>query len=69
MLDLDPEDNFVAPEGASNDCCILFRGGDEECQIVQEAMDEMGWTSDTEEGLQAMNDLMSEMIELQPSNN
>lgn len=69
MLDLDPDDNFVAPEGASNDCCILFRGGDEECQTVQKAMDDMGWTADTEEGLQAMNDLMSEMIELQPSNN
>lgn len=69
MLDLDPSDDFVAPDGASNDCCILFRGGDEECQTIQNAMDEMGWTADTDEGLQAMNDLMSEMIDLQPSNN
>ena len=69
MLDLDSSDDFVAPEGASNSCCILFRGGDEECETVQKAMDDMNWTDETEEGIQAMNDLMSEMIKLQPSSN
>lgn len=69
MLDLDSSDDFVASEGASNSCCILFRGGDEECETVQKAMDDMNWTDETEEGIQAMNDLMSEMIKLQPSSN
>ncbi len=67
QLEMDPSDDFVAPEGNPNTCCILFRGGDSLCQIIQGAMDEMGWTSDTEEGLKAMNDLMTEMIALQPS--
>lgn len=67
QLEMDPSDDFVAPEGNPNTCCILFRGGDSLCQIIQGAMDEMGWTADTEEGLKAMNDLMSEMIALQPS--
>lgn len=66
-LDLDATDDFVAPEGSPNTCCILFRGGDAECQTIQSAMDEMGWTNETEEGLTAMNDLMTEMIALQPS--
>lgn len=69
MLDLDKDDDFKAPEGASNSCCILFRGDDEECKTVQKALDEMGWTDKTDEGLQKMNDLMSEMIKLQPSSN
>lgn len=69
MLDLDDDDDFVAPEGSPNTCCILFRGDDELCEIIQGAMDSLGWTNETEEGLQAMNDLMSEMIVLQPSNN
>lgn len=67
QLDLDPADDFVAPEGNPNTCCILFRGGDSLCQIIQGALDEIGWTNSTEEGLKAMNDLMSEMIALQPS--
>ncbi|MCD7864890.1 MAG: transporter substrate-binding domain-containing protein [Clostridiales bacterium] len=69
MLDLDEDDNFVAPEGSPNTCCILFRGDDELRDIIQGAMDDLGWTNETEEGLQAMNDLMSEMIAIQPSNN
>lgn len=67
QLELDPDDNFVAPEGNPNTCCILFRGGDSLCQIIQGAMDEIGWTNETEEGLKTMNDTMSEMIALQPS--
>lgn len=67
QLDLDPNDNFVAPEGSPNTTCILFRGGDSLCEIIQAAMDGIGWTNETEEGLQAMNDLMTEMVELQPS--
>lgn len=67
QLELDPSDDFVAPEGNPNTCCILFRGDDSLCQIIQEAMDELQWTNETDEGLKAMNDLMSEMIKLQPS--
>lgn len=67
QLDLDEDDDFVAPEGSPNTCCILFRGGDEECETIQGALDALGWTNETEEGLAAMNDLMSEMIDLQPS--
>lgn len=67
QLELDPADDFVAPEGNPNTCCILFRGDDPECKTVTEAMKSMGWTNETEEGLKAMNDLMSEMIDLQPS--
>lgn len=67
QLDLDADDNFVEPEGSSNTCCILFRGDDSLRDIVQGAMDDMGWTDQTEEGVQAMNDLMTEAIDLQPS--
>lgn len=69
VLELDADDDFTPPEGSTNDCCILYRGGDKECDTVTEAMAAMGWTSDTDEGLQAMDDLMMEMIELQPSSN
>lgn len=67
QLEMDPTDDFVAPEGNPNTCCILFRGDDSLCQIIQGALDNIGWTNETEEGLQNMNDLMSDMIELQPS--
>lgn len=67
QLELAADDNFVAPEGNPNTCCILFRGGDSLCQIIQGALDEMGWTNETEEGLNAMNEMMAEVIELQPS--
>lgn len=67
MLDLDKEDSFVAPEGQSNSCCILFRGDDPECAEIQAAMDAMGWTSETDEGQAAMDELMSKMIAMQPS--
>ena len=67
MLDLDKDDNFVAPEGQSNSCCILFRGDDPERDEIQAAMDSMGWTAETDEGQAAMDDLMSRMISLQPS--
>lgn len=67
MLDLDKDDNFVAPAGQSNSCCILFRGGDPECAEIQAAMDSMGWTSETEEGQAAMDELMSRMIAMQPA--
>lgn len=67
QLELDSDDDFVAPEGSPNNCCILFRGGDPECEIIQGALDSLGWTNETGEGLAVMNALMSEMIELQPS--
>ena len=67
MLDLDKDDNFVAPEGQSNSCCILFRGDDPERDEIQTAMDSMGWTSETDEGQAAMDELMSRMISLQPA--
>lgn len=63
MLDLSEED-FVEPEGASNDCCICFREGDELRDTVKDAMDKIGWNDETK-----MNDLMDEMVELQPSAN
>jgi len=69
VLELADDDDFTPPEGSTNDCCILYRGGDKECDVVSEAMAAMGWSADTDEGLQAMDDLMMEMIELQPSSN
>ncbi|MGN0347479.1 MAG: transporter substrate-binding domain-containing protein [Lachnospiraceae bacterium] len=67
MLELDSDDGFVAPEGQSNSCCILFRGGDPECAEIQAAFDSMGWTSSTPEGQAAMDELMSKMIAMQPA--
>lgn len=61
MLDLSEED-FVEPEGASNDCCICFREGDTLRDTVQEAMDNIGWNDESK-----MDELMDEMVQLQPS--
>lgn len=60
MLNLD----FTEPEGASNDCCIVFREGDPMRDTVQEALDKLNWNDKTE-----FDKLMDEMVKLQPSSN
>ena len=50
MLNLD----FTEPDGASNDCCIVFR----------EALDKLGWNDKAE-----FDKLMDEMVKLQPASN
>lgn len=66
MLELDASDDFVAPEGTTNDCCIAFRESDSLRDTIQDAMDSMGWTTDNAD---QMNSLMDEMLTLQPSSN
>ncbi|MEE3419564.1 MAG: transporter substrate-binding domain-containing protein [Lachnospiraceae bacterium] len=63
VLDL-PDDAFTVPEGASNDCCIAFKEGDPERDEVNEAMKEIGWTTDNKS---QFDDLMDEMLKYQPS--
>ncbi|MCQ2521754.1 MAG: transporter substrate-binding domain-containing protein [Lachnospiraceae bacterium] len=63
ILTLDPEDDFVAMNGISNDCSMCFREGDPLRDIVQEVVDAMALTNDD------MNEMMDEMITLQPSAN
>ena len=60
MLNLD----FTEPEGASNDCCIVFREGDPMRDTVQEALDKLNWNDKAE-----FDKLMDEMVKLQPSSN
>ena len=55
MLNLD----FTEPEGASNDCCIVFREGDPMRDTVQGALDKLGWNDK----------VMDEMVKLQPASN
>lgn len=66
MLDFDESDDFVAPEGISNDCCMLFREGDPIRDEVQGALDSLGWTTENSD---KMDEMMAEMLELQPSSN
>ena len=60
MLNLD----FTEPEGASNDCCIVFREGDPMRDTVQGALDKLGWNDKAE-----FDKLMDEMVKLQPASN
>lgn len=64
MLDLDADDDFTPKEGDSNDCCICFRDGDTTRDLVNQAMDYIGWTDRDK-----MDTLMDEMITLQPNAN
>lgn len=60
MLNLD----FTEPEGASNDCCIVFREGDPMRDTVKGALDKLGWNDKAE-----FDKLMDEMVKLQPASN
>ena len=67
MLTLDPSDDFVAPEGSTNDCCICFSEGSPLRDTVQGAMDKIGWTK--EHRSDKFDPMMDEMLKLQPSSN
>ncbi len=65
-LKLDSSDGFTAPDGSTNDCCIAFREGDGLRDTVNDAMKKIGWTSDNKS---KFDDLMNEMLKLQPNAN